>query len=252
MNTSSKAKVVKIESRLSERTYVAARVVVRVFAGDAPAEYADLPRIDNLAWVDGSTKIRVPKSLMSMAAYDRPEQRIRGQFGASTIVDALSKTKQMFLSAFAMATEELRSRAVYCGTEEFVVSSAGSVYWNAFCNLLQAQNVHVTLILVGFEQAHNRFDLADDNSDNYRPVPLQESARSPRHHNHNQRVDYDHYEEQRQAALSMQDDEYDEDVGNNGNVAPTDPTEAQLKELLAKSTSPATPAKKPGRKAKTA
>lgn len=245
MNAMSKLKTVKIESRLSERTHVAARVVVRIFAGEAPAEFADLATLDNLSWVDGSSKIRIPKSLMSMAAYDRPEQRIRGQFGASMIVDALSKTKQMFLSAFAMATEELRSRAIYSGTEEFLVENASSVYWNAFCNLLQAQNVHVTLVFVGFDQAHNRHDLANDDSENYRAVPLQESART-RHDrgNHNQRVDYDHYEEQRQAALQMQEDDEDEQP-----TQPSDPTEAQLKELMAKSTSPATP-KKTGRKVK--
>ena len=250
MNT--KQKTVTIASRLSERTHIAARVTVRIYAGEAPAEFADLSTLDNLAWVDGSSKIRVPKSLMSMAAYDRPEMKIRGNFGSSTIIDALSKTKQMFLSAFAMATEELRSRAIYSGTEEFVVQNAGSVYWNAFCNLLQAQNVHVTLIFVGFDQAHNRHDLADDGSENYRYVQLQEGVDRPRSNDRNnnrhqdravQRADHDIYEEQRQAGLSMQQDE-DEPT------QPSDPTEAQLKELMAKSTSPA--AKKPGRKAKTA
>ena len=257
MNTVSKQKTVTISSRLSERTHIAARVTVRIYAGEAPAEFADLSTLDNLAWVDGSSKIRVPKSLMSMAAYDRPEMRIKGQFGSSTIIDALSKTKQMFLSAFAMATEELRSRAIYSGTEEFVVANAGSVYWNAFCNLLQAQNVHVTLIFVGFDQAHNRHDLADDGSDNYRYVQLQEGVDRPRNdrgngnHRHQdravQRADHDIYEEQRQAALSMQDDDVDAAVEVPS--TPTDPTEEQLKELMSKSTSPATP-KKPGRKVK--
>lgn len=180
INSSSSTSKVVYVPRLSASTPIDARVNIHVYYQEAPEGTVGY-ELETAQWIDGSKRIRLPKGLMNILAFDRPAISLRGDYGSIRSIPAVSRTKQLFMGAFALMCQEIRSRAVYSEHTEFVIQNASSVYWYAFLNLLQTENVEVTLTLHGFADAKpfGQFDsMSVDNTDNFKPLRSHEDYRN--------------------------------------------------------------------------
>ena len=222
-----------------------ASVIINIYAGSKPDSEKGVA-LKQAAWVDGSNRIRLPQCVMNVVRYDRPSFELvtttRWHTRVTETIPPLPRLKQLFTMALFAIGTEVSTRATVCNQTEFYIDNAATVFYGVWKELLQIVNIRVTLHLHGFtEYEHEVKPIERSNDRNYderQPnFDEHESNQKPRHHNNKVAApapaDAEIRNEQIEEARRMAAAEADE---------PADATEQQLKELLAKSTSP-TPAK---------